>query len=79
MKQTEKRKFGWRSKLGYALGDAGNDFTLMLLQKSHPLVFYTKVLGVSGAVISERYVPCHKVCGCIYGHGDGAYHRHPYG
>ena len=55
MKQTEKRKFGWRDKLGYALGDAGNDFTLMLLQ-SYLLVFYTKVLGVSGAVIGTMFL-----------------------
>lgn len=57
MKQEKKevRKFGFRDKIGYALGDAGNDFTLMLLQ-SYLLVFYTKVLGVSGAVIGTMFL-----------------------
>lgn len=54
-KKQETRKFGIRDKLGYALGDAGNDFTLMLLQ-SYLLVFYTKVLGVSGAVIGTMFL-----------------------
>lgn len=54
-KQREVRKFGIRDKIGYALGDAGNDFTLMLLQ-SYLLVFYTKVLGVSGAVIGTMFL-----------------------
>ena len=49
------RKFGLRDKLGYALGDAGNDFTLMFLQ-SYLLIFYTKVLGVSGAVIGTMFL-----------------------
>lgn len=54
-KGNEVRKFGWKDKVGYALGDAGNDFTLMMLQ-SYLLVFYTKVLGVSGAVIGTMFL-----------------------
>lgn len=50
-----KRPFGLRDKIGYALGDAGNDFTLTMLQ-SYLLVFYTKVLGVSGAVIGTMFL-----------------------
>lgn len=55
MTKTNLRKFGFRDKLGYALGDCGNDFTLMMLQ-SYLLVFYTKVLGVSGAVIGTMFM-----------------------
>lgn len=55
MKEQKTRKFGLRDKIGYALGDAGNDFTLMMLQ-SYLLVFYTKVLGVSGAVIGTMFL-----------------------
>lgn len=53
--KNETRKFGLRDKIGYALGDAGNDLTLMMLQ-SYLLVFYTKVLGVSGAVIGTMFL-----------------------
>lgn len=45
-----KRKFGLRDKVGYALGDVGSNLTLTMMQ-SYMLVFYTKVLGVPGAVI----------------------------
>lgn len=54
-KQQGSRPFGMRDKIGYALGDAGNDFTLMLLQ-SYLLVFYTKVLGVSGGIIGTMFL-----------------------
>lgn len=49
------RKFGWKDKIGYMLGDAGNDFTLIMLQ-SYLLVFYTKVLGVEGAIIGTMFL-----------------------
>ncbi len=51
----EARKFGLKDKIGYALGDAGNDFTLVMLQ-SYLLVFYTKVLGVEGAIIGTMFL-----------------------
>ena len=51
MKQTkEVNPFGIKDKLGYMMGDFGNDFTFilstMLLTK-----FYTDVMGVSAAVV----------------------------
>lgn len=55
MEKTAVRKFGLRDKIGYALGDMGNDLTLQMLQGCL-LVFYTKVLGVSGAVIGTMFM-----------------------
>lgn len=43
------RKFGLRDKLAYMAGDMANDFTFMMVS-SFLLVFYTKVLGISGYV-----------------------------
>ena len=48
--KDEQRPFGLRDKFGYALGDAGNNFTLNLVQ-GYLLVFYTKVIGVSAGII----------------------------
>ncbi len=42
--------FGLRDKVGYLLGDLGNDFTFML-SSSFLLKFYTDVMGVSGAAV----------------------------
>ena len=47
---TSPRPFGFRDKLGYLLGDLGNDFTF-ILSSSFLLKFYTDVMGVSGAVV----------------------------
>lgn len=44
------RPFGFRDKLGYLLGDFGNDFTF-ILSSSFLLKFYTDVMGVSGGVV----------------------------
>ena len=49
-RQNNIRNFGFRDKLGYLLGDFGNDFTFilstMILTK-----FYTDVMGVSAAAV----------------------------
>lgn len=45
-----RRPFGFRDKVGYLLGDLGNDFTF-ILSSSFLLKFYTDVMGVSGAVV----------------------------
>lgn len=45
-----KRAFGFRDKLGYLLGDIGNDFTFVL-SSTFLLKFYTDVMGVSAAVV----------------------------
>ncbi len=44
------RPFGIRDKLGYLLGDFGNDFTF-ILSSSFLLKFYTDVMGVSAFVV----------------------------
>ena len=46
----EHRPFGFKDKLGYLLGDFGNDFTF-ILSSSFLLKFYTDVMGVSAAVV----------------------------
>ncbi len=50
--ETKKspRPFGIRDKIGYLLGDFGNDFTF-ILSSSFLLKFYTDVMGISAAVV----------------------------
>ncbi len=45
-----KRPFGIRDKLGYLLGDLGNDFTF-ILSSSFLLKFYTDVMGVDALAV----------------------------
>lgn len=47
---TTVRPFGMRDKIGYAMGDFGNDFTF-ILASSFMLKFYTDVMGVSAALV----------------------------
>ena len=49
------RPFGMRDKLGYLFGDLGNDF-FFILASSFLTVFYTKVLGVEGAVVGTLFL-----------------------
>ncbi len=44
------RPFGFRDKLGYLLGDFGNDFTF-ILSSSFLMKFYTDIMGVSAGVV----------------------------
>lgn len=52
MKHNEFSPFGWRDKVGYLLGDFGNDFTFIfstvILMK-----FYTDVMGVPAFVVGN--------------------------
>ena len=41
----DNRSFGFKDKIGYALGDCGNDFTF-ILSSSFMLIFYSNVMGV---------------------------------
>ena len=51
MKEKEKvRPFGMRDKIGYAMGDFGNNFTF-LFASQFLLVFCTDVLGISAAIV----------------------------
>lgn len=44
------RPFGMRDKIGYLLGDLGNDFTF-ILSSGFLMKFYTDVMGLDGAVV----------------------------
>lgn len=44
------KPFGMADKIGYALGDFGNDFTFML-SSMFMMKFYTDVMGVSSAIV----------------------------
>ena len=44
------KPFGVRDKIGYAMGDFGNDFTF-ILSSSFLLKFYTDVMGVSAGLV----------------------------
>lgn len=44
------RPFGFKDKLGYLMGDIGNDFTF-ILSSTFLLKFYTDVMGVPAAVV----------------------------
>ncbi len=49
------RPFGLRDKLGYMFGDFGNDFSF-IFAGSYLMVFYTKVLGLSGFVVGLLFM-----------------------
>lgn len=48
------KTFGLKDKLGYMLGDLGNDF-FFILASSFLMVFYTKVLGIAGSVVGTLF------------------------
>ena len=55
-KDTSKPKpFGIKDKIGYMCGDFGNDFTF-LFASSFLMIFYTKVLGLSGALVGTIFL-----------------------
>ena len=49
-RRAEAQPFGIKDKIGYLLGDFGNDFTF-LLSSSFLLKFYTDVMGVSAGIV----------------------------
>ena len=54
-RSSEVRPFGMRDKIGYLFGDFGNDFSF-IFASSYLMVFYTKVLGISGAVVGTLFL-----------------------
>lgn len=54
-KIKEHRPFGLRDKIGYLFGDFGNDFSF-IFAGSYLMVFYTKVLGLSGAAVGVLFL-----------------------
>lgn len=55
MNEKNVRPFGLRDKIGYMFGDFGNDFTFMF-SSSFLMVFYMKVLGISGAAVGTLFL-----------------------
>ncbi len=51
----EKKPFGFRDKIGYLLGNIGNDFTFTFAS-IFLLVFYTKVLRISAELVGTMFV-----------------------
>ena len=54
-KSGSERPFGLPDKIGYMFGDFGNDFSF-LFASNYLMVFYTKVLGVSGFVVGLLFM-----------------------
>ena len=50
MTDKGQRPFGFLDKLGYLMGDFGNDFTF-ILSSSFLLKFYTDIMGVNAAIV----------------------------
>ena len=48
--ETTRRPFGIKDKIGYLLGDFGNDFTF-ILSSTFLLKFYTDVMGVDAWIV----------------------------
>src|SRR5690625_3494286 len=55
MQQKHVRPFGLRDKVGYLLGDFGNDFSFILVS-SFLMVFYTDVFGISAASVGTLFL-----------------------
>ncbi|MEK5163634.1 glycoside-pentoside-hexuronide (GPH):cation symporter [Paenibacillus sp. FSL R5-0527] len=52
---TQTRKFGFRDKFGYMLGDLGNDFFFMLVG-AYLMVYYTDIMGISPVVVGLLFM-----------------------
>lgn len=63
MKDGEGERLGQADKIGYMFGDFGNDFTF-IFASSFLMVFYTKVLGISGGMVGTLFLVARFV-GCI--------------
>lgn len=53
--QTSTKPFGIKDKFGYMMGDVANDFMFMFAS-GYLMVFYTKVLGVSAALVGTLFL-----------------------
>lgn len=49
------KRFGISDKLGYMFGDFGNDFFFSLVA-SYLMLFYTDVMGISGAIVGLLFL-----------------------
>ncbi|WP_068677063.1 MFS transporter [Oceanobacillus sp. Castelsardo] len=53
--KSSVRPFGMRDKVGYLLGDFGNDFSFILVS-TFLMVFYTDVFGISAAAVGTLFL-----------------------
>ena len=51
----DEKPFGFKDKLGYLLGDLGNDFAFMFTSM-YLMIFYTKVWGVSASTVGVLFL-----------------------
>jgi len=49
------RPFGIRDKIGYMLGDLGNDFTF-IFASTYVMIFYSKVMGINTGIIGTMFL-----------------------
>lgn len=54
-KNSNIRPFGWKDKLGYMIGNVGNDFTF-IFASLFLTVFYTDVLGIDGGLVGTMFL-----------------------
>ncbi|MDO4490995.1 MAG: glycoside-pentoside-hexuronide (GPH):cation symporter [Lachnospiraceae bacterium] len=52
---TTLRPFGWRDKVGYMIGNIGNDFTF-IFASLYLQVFYTDVLGIAPGLVGTMFL-----------------------
>lgn len=52
---STSKPFSFKDKIGYMFGDFGNDFTF-IFASSFLMIFYTKVLGLSGALVGTIFL-----------------------
>ncbi|TLQ18510.1 MFS transporter [Lentilactobacillus parafarraginis] len=52
---TKASPFGWPDKIGYMFGDIGNNFSFNMVN-SFLMIFYTNVLGLSGAMVGLLFL-----------------------
>lgn len=52
---SNTKPFGLKDKIGYMFGDFGNDFTF-IFASAFLMIFYTKVLGLSGALVGTIFL-----------------------
>ena len=55
MNEKTVKPFGLKDKIGYMLGDFGNDFTFMF-SSTFLMVFYMKVLGISAGAVGTLFL-----------------------
>ena len=63
---TTLRPFGWRDKVGYLIGNVGNDLTF-IFASLYLQVFYTDVLGINAGLVGTACPYCGRFHG--YRHG----------